>query len=183
MSQIKKIYIIATNNHTMPSRIFGLATKEKYVHISIALDKKWKKVYSFGRKNPKWMLPAGFVNEDYEEITKRFVNSACRVYELEITQQQYYHLKTELKDNYIKNAIKYRYNITGLPMLNFNLPFHRKYHYVCSTFCGKLLMDAGIIDFKKDYSVLKPKDFFGLKNSKLIFEGKTLDYLNNKKIS
>jgi len=180
---MKKIYIIATNNRTMPSRLFGLATREKYVHVSIALDKKWKKVYSFGRKNPKWMLPAGFVEEDFDEITKRFVNSSCRVYELEITRRQYYDLKTELKNNYIKNSIKFRYNIAGLPMLNFKFPFRRKYHYVCSTFCGKLLMDAGILDFDKDYSILKPKDFFELPNSKLIYEGKTLDYLNENKIS
>ena len=167
----------------MPARLFGFATKEKYVHISIALDKRWKKVYSFSRKNPRWILPAGFVNENFDLITKRFVNSSCKVYELEITRQQYYKLKNELKKNYIKNAVKYRYNIVGLPMLNFNFPFRRKYHYVCSTFCGKLLTDAGIVDFKKDYSILKPRDFFNLKNSKLIYEGKTSDYLNEKKTS
>ena len=183
MKQIKNIYIIATNNHTVPSRLFGLATREKYVHVSIALDKKCKKVYSFGRKNPNRVFPAGFAQEDFDLITKKFVNSACRVYELEITKQQYYNLKTEIKNTYIKNAVKFRYNIAGLPMLNFKFPFRRKYHYVCSTFCGKILMDAGIIEFDKDYSILKPKDFFELKNSKLIFEGKTLDYLNETKIS
>ena len=175
---MKKIYIIATNNYTMPSRIFGLATKEKFVHISIALDKKWKKVYSFGRKNVKWPLPAGFVNEDFNSILKYFQNSLCRVYELPITNSQYYQLKAELSENYIKNAIKYRYNITGLPMINFNFPYHRKYHYVCSQFCGKLLIDCGIIDFEKDYSILKPRDFFELKNTTLIYEGKTADYFN-----
>jgi len=174
---MKKIYIIATNNHTMPSKLFKFMTREDYVHISIALDKKWRKVYSFGRKNVNWPLPAGFINEDFNNVVKRFANSVCRVYELEITQKQYYKLKAELRDNYIKDAFKYRYNIKGLPFLNFNLSYHRQYHYVCTQFCGKLLTDAGIISLKKDYSVLKPKDFFDLKNSKLIYEGSTFDYL------
>ena len=174
---MKQIYIIATNNHTVPSKIFGIATREKYVHISIALDKKWKKVYSFGRKDVRWPLPAGFINEDFDKIIKKFKNSVCKVYEIEVTSKQYYELKTELKNNYIKNSIKYRYNIKGLPFLNFNRKYHRKYHYACSQFCGKLLMDAGIIDFKKDYSILKPKDFFEIENAKLIYEGSTVDYL------
>jgi len=175
---MKKIYIIATNNYTMPSRVFRLATRQKYVHISIALDKKWKKVYSFGRKNVKWPLPAGFINEDFNSILKYFQDSLCRVYELPITKLQYYKLKTELKDNYIQNEDKYRYNITGLPMINFNFAYRRKYHYVCSQFCGKLLIDCGIIDFNKDYSILKPKDFFELDKLNLIYEGKTIDYFN-----
>lgn len=174
---MKKIYIIATNNKTWPSRLFRVATREKYVHISIALDRKWKKVYSFGRKQMKWPLPAGFVLEDFDSICEYFNKSVCRVYELEITNEQYFKLKSDLKNNYIKKAIKYRYNIKGLPLLGINRAYHRQYHYVCSQFCGKLLIDNGIVDFKKDYSILKPKDFLELDTLNLIFEGKTFDFL------
>ena len=174
---MKKIYIVATNTGTLFSRLLRIVTNEKYVHVSISLDKKFKKIYSFGRKEPKRILPAGFVNEKLDQICEVFNNSVCRIYELEITDEQYYRLKYELKQNYIKNAIKYKYNIRGLPFINFNLAYRRKYHYVCSQFCGKLLMDAGIIDFKKDYSIVKPKDLMELNHLKLIYEGKTLDYL------
>jgi len=174
---MKKIYIIATDNKTWIAKFFRIAVKEKFVHISIALDKKCKRVYSFGRKKAKWPLPAGFINEDFEAISKNYHGSLCRVYELEITNAQYYKLKNDLRNNYMKDAIKYRYNIRGLPFLGINFVYHRKYHYVCSQFCGKILIDSGIIDFKKDYSVIKPQDFFQLPNIKLIFEGKTVDYL------
>jgi len=173
---MRKIYIIATNNSTVPSKLFKLFTNVKYVHISIALDKKLKRVYSFGRKKVNWILPAGFVEEDYEIICGHCNNSICRVYELEITSKQYHSLKRELR-TYRKDALKYRYNIMGLPMLNFKLAYHRRYHYVCSQFCGKLLSDAGVYDFKKDYSILKPKDFFEIEGTKLIYEGKTFDYI------
>ena len=174
---MKKIYIIATSNSTWPSRIFRIATREKYAHISIALDKKWKKVYSFGRKKLRWPLPGGFVIEDFDAICNFFKYSYCRVYELEITAQQLYSLKTELKNNYIKNNDKYHYNLIGLPMVGINRAHHRKYHHTCSSFCAKVLIDTGIVNFKKDYSIIKPKDFFEIKNANLIYEGETLDFL------
>jgi len=174
---MRKIYIIATNNHTMTSKVFKLFTREKYVHISIALDSKFKNVYSFGRKNPKRPLPAGFVNEDFNSICEYYSSSDCAVYELEINNKDYYHLKQDIKQKYIKNKIKFHYNIRGIPFLNFNIRHHREYHYVCTQFCGKLLMDAGIINFEKDYSLLKPKDFFNIENTTLVYEGKTSNYL------
>lgn len=63
-------------------------------------------------------------------------------------------------------------------MIQFNKVYQRKYHYVCSQFCGKLLSDADIYDFKKDYSLIKPKDIFNMKGLKLIYEGKTIDFIN-----
>ncbi len=175
---MKKIYVFATNNSTIVSRFFRIMTREKYVHVSIVLDKKWKKVYSFGRKKLRWPLPGGFIIEDFDAICNFFKYSYCRVYEIKISDEQFYRLKSELK-SYIKNTDKYRYNIIGLPMITLNKAFHRQYHHTCTSFCGKLLMDSGIIDFKKDYSLIKPQDFFNLKNSKLIFEGNTIDYLNS----
>ena len=155
---MKKIYIIATNTGTYFSKVLRFVTREKYVHVSIALDEKFNKVYSFGRKKINWILPAGFVEEDLNKITAIFKDSISQVYELNITNKQYYNLKKIIKKDFIRESFKY--------------------HYVCSQFCGKLLSDADIYDFKKDYSLIKPKDIFNMKGLKLIYEGKTIDFIN-----
>lgn len=165
---------------TLFSKFLTLFSEEKYVHVSISLDKEFQKVYSFGRKNPRWILPAGFVNENLTLISTRYSNSVSRIYELEITEYQYNRLKKIIRNTFISNATKYRYNIKGLPMINFNLRYQRKYHYVCSQFCAKLLIDSGIYHFDKDYSLIKPKDLVELENLKLIYEGKIKDYIQPK---
>lgn len=47
---MKKIYIVATYTGTALSYIIKKTTKENYAHVSIALDKELKQMYSFGRK-------------------------------------------------------------------------------------------------------------------------------------
>lgn len=175
---MKTIYVIATNTGTYFSKLLRFVTHEKYVHVSIAIDKKFKRVYSFGRRKPNYILPAGFVNEDLQKICQTFDNAICQIYELKITNKQYYKIKQILKNDYMKNALRYKYNVRGLPMINFNLAYKRKYHYVCSQFCGKLLSDAEIVYFEKDYSLIKPKDILSIKGLKLIYEGKTIDYIS-----
>lgn len=175
---METIYIIASNTGSYFSRFLSFFTDDKYVHVSIALDKELNEVYSFGRKHPNLILPAGFVNEDWKKTVEYFKYTVWQIYELEITKKQLYELKQLIKRDYIKNAVKYRYNIRGLPAIQFNYSYQRKYHYLCSQFCGKLLADANIYDFKKDYSLVRPRDILKIKGLKLIYEGKTVDYIN-----
>lgn len=174
---MKKIYILSSYTGTWFSKFLSFFSSDKFVHISISLDYKFTEVYSFGRKNPKWCLPAGFIKENLKLISTHYTDSLTRVYELNITDVQYRNLKKILKDTFINNASKYRYNIKGLPMINFNLRYHRKYHYVCSQFCGKLLSDAGIYEFNKDYSLIKPYDLINIDDLQLIYEGKIKDII------
>lgn len=174
---MKKIYILSTYTGTWFSRFLALFSSDKFVHMSISLDEDFTEVYSFGRKNPKRMFPAGFTKENLKLISTYYSDSLTRVYELDITEKQYDNLIKILKESFIDNASKYRYNIKGLPMINFNLRYHRKYHFVCSQFCGKLLSDAGIHEFNKDYSLIKPNDLISIEDLKLIYEGKIKDII------
>ena len=58
------IYILLTNTRTAFSRLIGWSTGETYTHVAIALDRELRKVYSFARRNPRFLLPAGLVRED-----------------------------------------------------------------------------------------------------------------------
>ena len=162
---------------TILSRIIKNLTHEKYAHVSISMDKKLKKVYSFGRQNPRWMIPCGFAMEDIYLISKVCKNTICQLYELEISQLSYYKLKKNIK-KYIKNKNTYRYNIKGLLHINFNKIYQRDYHFVCSQFIGKLFIDSDIFKFNKDYSILKPKDIVSIPDMKLLYEGKVIELIN-----
>ena len=173
----KKIYIMYSYTGTVLSKIIRVFTHEKYAHVSISIDKKLKKVYSFGRQNPRWMFPCGFAIEDIHLISQVCKNTKCQLYELEISQHSYYKLKRNLK-KYIKNKNSYHYNIKGLLHINFNRIYQRDSHFVCSQFIGKLFIDSEICEFDKDYSILKPKDIVTIPNMNLLYEGKIIDLIN-----
>lgn len=166
-----KIYIMLAYTGTLYSKILKRVLKNKYVHVSIAMDKELKKLYSFGRKNPTSMFPCGFVNENIENITNVFSKAECQIFELEITNEEYNKLENKINEFKIRE-LEYGYNILGLIPLNFNIKLNRKKHFVCSQFIGYLLQEAGIYDFKKSYSLIKPKDIKEIDNLNKVYEGK-----------
>ncbi len=173
---MKKIYIIVSYSGSMPAKFFRLVTREKYVHVSISLDKNLKFIYSFARKYIHFPLPGGLIHEDMKKNSDYFSKYTCKIYEIDITKEKYKQLKHDLNENYLKKQAKYKYNVLGLPFIKFNKVYHREYHYACSQFVSKLLIDNNILDFKKDYSIVRPSDFLSIKNLRLIFEGKIFNY-------
>lgn len=173
---MKKIYIIFSYTGTYFSTFLRMMSGEKYIHVSISLDDKLKNVYSFGRKNPKWMFPSGFVMEDMKLITSFFEGATCQIYELPVRLVDLVHLRRELK-KYIDHQNEYHYNLKGLVHIKFNRIYHRDHNFVCSQFVDKILQDSGIYDFHCDYSVIRPKNIMSIPNLKLIYEGKIINYL------
>ncbi len=173
---MKNIYIIFSYTGTYFSTFLKYILGEKYVHVSISIDENLKEVYSFGRKNPKRMFPCGFVKEDMKLITSFFQGAICQIYELPITRKEYHQLRRELK-KYKDYQNEYHYNIKGLVHIKFNRIYHRSHHFVCSQFVGKILSDSKIYDFKKDYSLIKPRDIKSIPKLDLIYEGKIINYL------
>lgn len=176
---MQKIYIIISNSGSMISKLLKISTKEEYVHVALSLDKNFKNTYSFGRKYTYIPFPGGLVNEYYERRIKYFNNSKIKVFELSITNKQYKELINDLNNNYISRKKDLKYNFLGLLFIKLKIVKHRKNHYCCSQFCGKVLKDNNIMDFDKDYSLLEPKDFFNLENP--IYEGNIIEYLNTQK--
>ena len=60
---MKSIYILLTRSTTICSRIVYMATRSEFTHAAISLDRNFDKLYTFGRKYKRLMLPAGFVRE------------------------------------------------------------------------------------------------------------------------
>lgn len=173
IGEFMKIYILLTYTGTILSRVVKYYTHSPYGHVSISLDKDLKELYSFGRINPYNPFKGGFVHEGIDIGTfKRFKNTRCEIYELDVSIDQYNKLKDII--NYINNnKEKYHFNVIGL----FSQPFHykRKKHnyFYCSEFVKYCLEHINYCNLPE---LCKPDDFRLLNNSKLIYSGKLRKY-------
>ena len=173
---MKKIYIIQMNTKTLPSKIVSLFTMYKYSHVAISFDKKCDVIYSFGRRSLYWIFNGGFVVENKDgSFFKRFNNTRCRIYEIEVNNKQYSDL-VEIVSYMDKNKNIYGYDYLGviLRYLGINVTFENK--YVCSYFIAKILNDVNVCSFDKDICFVRPSDFENIDGFNLIYSGKYLLY-------
>lgn len=157
---MKKIYVVLAMTGTYASRFINFFNRADYVHVSISLDAQFKEMYSFSRIYTPFIVPAGFVHESFSHgVYAKHQEGECRVYEITVTNGQYYLLTREL-ERFKRNPKNFTYNYVGLPFMLFNVSWERKRHYTCSQWVAYLLQErAGIIDFGKPYSLVKPQDF------------------------
>lgn len=176
---MKRIYIVLTYTGTIPARIIKLYTKKVYSHVSIALDKNLNEMYSFARLNPYNAFYGGFLQERIGEGTfKRFKNTRCIVYFMEITDEQYEIIKNTIE--YVKeNKKKYKFNILGLVMVSIHRRRIKKYFFYCAEFVRYVLQKAKIGNNLPD--IIKPEDFKTLDGLNLVYEGLLNEY-NQKKL-
>lgn len=168
---MKKIYIILMHTKTLPAKMIQKATKYKYTHVVISLDKECDKIYSFGRKTLNNILNCGFTIEQKNgAFFQKFNQTECRIYELSITKEKYQKMK-ELLDFMEQNKDTYKYDFIGLFLRYWNITIPLKNHYVCSYFVASLLEQTNITHFSKKTALVRPQDFELLENSRVIYEG------------
>ncbi len=173
---MKKIYVGLLQTGTIASIAIKYLTHYKYSHVVLALDDSYKKLYSFGRKTFRNVFNAGFVTYGIENdfFAKKFYNTKCAIYEIEIEEAQYRKLVRILK-RFEKNIKQYHYDFKGLFIRVFYEPKARENYFVCSQFVATVLSEAGIWHLPKPASKIRAKDFEKLENAQLIYEGKLLD--------
>ena len=171
---MKKVYIVLTYTGTALSRIVRVCTRKKYCHVSISLDRNLRHMYSFGRVNPYIPFIGGFVQESPEYGTfKRFKNTKAKIYELEVSEEDYKKIKDIIKD-FKAHKGNYRFNVIGLIAVLFHLNPTRDNHYYCAEFVKHLLVSSNL---NVDLPVLiKPEDFRNLDGSSCIYTGLLRDY-------
>ena len=77
---MKSIYLLLTKSDTYVSKTIGLATSDKYTHISISFEESLQPMYSFARKYKRTPLPAGIRNEAlYKKKKKKCNHIPCGV--------------------------------------------------------------------------------------------------------
>ena len=168
---MKKIYIILMHTNTIPSKIVKFFTKYKYSHVAISLEKPCNKIYSFGRRKVNSILNGGFIAQHKRgEFFNKFNDTTCKIYEINVYEQQYKEVKQILDDMEL-NAKKYKYDFKGIIPRFFGIPITIKDRFVCSYFVADILEKAEIYKFNKKTCFIKPKDFEKLNKCKEIYCG------------
>lgn len=171
---MKKIYFVLTYTGTILAKIVKIYTRREYSHISISLDEGLTQMYSFGRLNAYNPFRGGFVHESPKYGTfKRFKNTKSLIFSLEITDEQYYKIKSIIK-YFKKHKDKYRFNIIGLFAVALKIKWQKENSYYCAEFV-KYVIENSIINNKLP-SLIKPEDFRKIDNVKIIYEGELSQY-------
>ncbi len=175
---MKKIYIILTHTGTALSKIIKGFTKDEFSHVSIALDIELKEMYSFGRLNPNNPFCGGFVHEYIDKGTfKRFYKTRAKVYSLEVTEEQYRSIKSNI-DQIKNNKEDYKFNIIGLFAVGFHKKIKKQKSFYCAEFIKYVMEKA---DIKTDLpDIVKPEDFKNIKELQEIYGGLLRKYQSPK---
>lgn len=170
---MQNIYIILSRSKTFLARIIQITTRKKYNHSSLALTEDCGVFYSFGRRNPLHMFPAGFIIEGVDSgFFALHKDVPVAIYRVLVTCEDYTLVKKRLGP-FIARPLHYKYSIVNLfyQFLGIAHPLEDK--FVCSAFIATVL--SGIVDMGKPESLVYPHDFEN-KGFELIYEGLVGDY-------
>lgn len=170
---MKTIYILLTKSDTILSRIIHFITMDSYTHVSISFEESLQPLYSSSRKNGRTLFPAGPCMEQLYcgYYRKHGSKIPCVLYELQVDEETYLQAKREAQ-RIIENAEEYHYNIFGLLLCQFNIPYHRNRHYFCSQFVSDVLDKSSAIKLPKDVTLMKPSDYMELPELNYRYHGK-----------
>ena len=170
----KKVYIVLTQTYTTLARIIKSITKDKYSHVSLSLDSKCDKMYSFGRKYIHFPFYGIFLKEDLRKgLVIRNKNALVVIYEIKVTKKQYNKIKDKIKEIELNNK---GYNIIGLLLAHFRIKLHRRKYY-CSEFVYEVLSNKEIEIYNKENTLFKQEELITNNKFVKIFEGKIRDYI------
>jgi hypothetical protein len=172
----RKIYLVVSQTGTILSRIVKYVTRDKYNHVSLALDKDLSSLYSFGRKKPYNPFVAGFVKESPTTGTfGRFKKTVAVVLEVEVEEEIYRSMEDELTCMY-EHRNEYHYNYMGLITAFFGKLRPKKNTYYCSEFVQMFLRKYGLGLKKGEKELVCPNDFVNVDGGKIIYTGVLMNY-------
>lgn len=170
----KKIYIVLTYTGTILSKIIKIFTRAEYCHVSLSLDKKLNKMYSFGRLNPYNPFTGGFVHEGINHGTfKRFKKTKAEIYKIAVTNIQYNKIKKLIKE-FDNNKEEYKFNKLGVFLAKFNYKYTKENRFYCSEFVKYLIEEAEIDLELKD--IMRPIDFKEIIDEDFLYKGRLRNY-------
>lgn len=153
---MKTIYILLTRSETILSKLVHLVTSDTYTHTSIAFEENMQTLYSSSRKNGRTLFPAGPCREHlHSGYFKRHSHIPCAVYTLQVSDGAYEAAKMEV-GRIMSDCDQYHFNIIGLMLCLFNIPYHRKHYFFCSQFVGEILQRSHALKLPKDTSLMRP---------------------------
>lgn len=150
-----------------------------YSHVSLSLDSKLDRMFSFARKELHNPLVSGFTQEDIRTGVFAFHPDLDRiaVFRIPVGEEQYQHV-CEAVSRCWNRRRELRYNFLGLfTMLLIGKGVRRRNHYFCSQWVAELLAENGLYSLgRKRPRDVRPFDLYIALASFKLFEGPLTDY-------
>lgn len=169
---MKTIYIFLTRTQSILSRTVRWVTSDQYTHAAIAFDQNLQVLYSSARWDGKTMFPCGPCREYIDQGFYARWKTPCAVYELQVEDAVYNRAKEEVA-KILEHQSQYHFNIIGLLLCHFRIPFRRKTYFFCSQFVGEILRRSGALELPMDTSLIRPSDYMDFPELKFRFRGYT----------
>ena len=171
MITIKTVYILLVRSQSVVSKIVRFFTWDKYTHTAINLNDNLYDFYSFARKQPEKVFPAGMCKEYLTEgLYRKHPRTPCALYKLDVTDEAYEMIGQRIAEMW-KHEEEFHYNIIGMLLCRFNIPVRRKNHFFCSQFVGRLLAESRSLKLPKNSELMRPVDYSKLKELELLYLG------------
>ncbi|WP_418665864.1 hypothetical protein [Allofournierella sp.] len=165
------VYLLLTRTDTLFSRALHGATRSRYTHVSLALDRDMERMYSFARRSAAAPLPAGFVRENlYSGIYGRCGGADSLLLELQVSENAYRRIERRLAAMERRKA-QYDYDVLGLALAGMGIVHERPGKYFCSHFVAEILEEAGALKLPCHPSLVRPQDFTRLRPLRVVYQG------------
>lgn len=147
------VYIVFSSTPYRIGRMIRRVTRERYNHVSIALDEELTQMYGFARRYYRTPLYGGFVKESTSRYCFEGKTTDIRLCRLPVSAQQYRQLSERL-DAIYEQREHYLYNYLTVLSSPFRRRFPVQDAYICTEFCAEVLHGLGQpVDPEKYYSV------------------------------
>lgn len=158
------IYIMLTDYPDNISKAIKRIGLWEYSHVSISTSNTFPKFFSFvGRK--------GFrVEEINLHPTFRGTDVPCALFEIPVSETELKNVENRI-EQFVTNAVFYKYSMLGLALLYFRITPARKYKYTCISFVLKTLKEQTSLFDKSMKKVCTPNDIKKFFKKDMIFEG------------
>lgn len=174
---MKKINVCLTFSGTLYARLIRWVTKDKYTHVSLALEDDKYTWYSMGRKGKNKLWAVRFQEENVRErFMQWFPNTELLILEKEVSDDIYYKILAVL-DEYSEDTTKYNY--LGVIGATVNKPIEHKGRYFCSELIATILNEVEALDIDIPPVLTKPMDFLADESYVKKYEGDVYGYVRN----
>lgn len=167
----KFIYLLFTRSNTLMSRAIFTLTNDEYTHVSISTDERLESFYSFGRRKPNLMLPAGFTRESvYAGLYLHDDRIPCKLVKIRADAETIERMN-EILAFFYEHRFEYKYSIIGTILCRLGITYHRDSHRFCSQFVSELLQECSIMTREREPSLIRPSQLAEESFVSTVFEG------------
>lgn len=163
------IYVVFSATPYRMGRFIRKVTRQKYNHVSVALDDRLEMMYSFARYYKDTPLYGGFVKESRMRYMYKNVDSEICICAIPLSEEEYQDISTYIQEMK-ENRRQYLYNTFSAictPM-KFRVPIEKS--YTCTEFVVALMAKVNHeVKADKFYTITELQDY--LKNY-TIYQGR-----------